>query len=135
MLVQLVNEEESLNEDKINMIYNHISSRATQILQGKHRKPQSLNTAAMTMLEGVRMGGFDDEDEEDEDEEGAAFDIKETEFAFGARSKRQIRGSKKRSNSFKLGSRPREMKDQVRKTYRRKSFHGIATVLIVSDDA
>jgi len=29
---------------------------------------------------------------------------------------------KPRSNSFKLGSRPREVKDQVRKTYRRNSF-------------
>jgi hypothetical protein len=45
----------------------------------------------MTMMEGVRMGGFDEEDE-DEVEEGAAFDIQETEFAFGPRSKRQIRG-------------------------------------------
>jgi hypothetical protein len=72
------------------MIYKHISSRATQILQGKHGKAQSLKTA-MTMMEGVRMGGFDEEDE-DEVEEGAAFDIQETEFAFGPRSKRQIRG-------------------------------------------
>jgi hypothetical protein len=68
------------------MIYKHISSRATQILQGKHGKPQLLKTA-MTMMEGVRMGGFDEEDE-DEVEEGAAFDIQETEFAFGPRSKR-----------------------------------------------
>jgi len=45
----------------------------------------------MTMMEGVRMGRFDEEDE-DEVEEGAAFDIQETEFAFGPRSKRQIRG-------------------------------------------
>ena len=27
-----------------------------------------------------------------------------------------------RSNSFKLGSRPREVKDQVKKNYRRNSF-------------
>jgi len=105
LLVQLVNEEESLNEDKINLIYKHISSRATQILNGKAQK------AALTMMEGVRIGGFDGEDGELEVEEGAAFDIQETEFAFGPRSKRQICGQKKRSNSFKLGSRPREMKE------------------------
>jgi len=87
LLVQLVNEEESLNEDKINLIYKHISSRATQILHGKaHTK------AALTMMEGVRIGGFDEEDGELEVEEGAGFDIQETEFAFGPRSKRQIRG-------------------------------------------
>ena len=86
LLVQLVNEEESLNEDKINLIYKHISSRATQILNGKAHK------AALTMMEGVRIGGFDEEDGELEVEEGAAFDIQETEFAFGPRSKRQIRG-------------------------------------------
>ena len=85
LLVQLVNEEESLNEDKINLIYKHISSRATQILNGKAHK------AALTMMEGVRIGGFDEEGEL-EVEEGAAFDIQETEFAFGPRSKRQIRG-------------------------------------------
>jgi hypothetical protein len=73
------------------LIYKHISSRATQILQGKHGKAQSLKTA-MTMMEGVRMGGFDEEEDEDEVGEGAAFDIQETEFAFGPRSKRQIRG-------------------------------------------
>jgi hypothetical protein len=43
------------------------------------------------MMEGVRIGGFDEEGEL-EVEEGAAFDIQETEFAFGPRSKRQIRG-------------------------------------------
>ena len=86
LLVQLVNEEESLNEDKINLIYKHISSRATQILNGKAPK------AALTMMEGVRIGGFDEDEGELEVEEGAAFDIQETEFAFGPRSKRQIRG-------------------------------------------
>ena len=59
MLVQLVNEEESLNEDKINLIYKHISSRATQILHGKAHTMK----AALTMMEGMRMGGFDEEDE------------------------------------------------------------------------
>ena len=69
------------------------------------------------MMEGVGDAGFD-EDEQIE----AEFDIEETEFAFGPRVK-VGKGQKKRSNSFKLGSRPREVKDQVRKTYRRNSFH------------
>ena len=38
------------------------------------------------------------------------------------KSKVHKEGVKPRSNSFKLGSRPREVKDQVRKTYRRNSF-------------
>jgi hypothetical protein len=62
----------------------------------------------MTMMEGVKMAGFDD-DEDDQDY--AAFDIEETEFALGPRFKPQKGQKKKRSNSFKLGSRPREMKD------------------------
>jgi hypothetical protein len=41
---------------------------------------------AMTMMEGVKMAGFDD-DEDDQD--NAAFDIEETEFALGPRFKPQ----------------------------------------------
>ena len=42
-------------------------------------------------------------------------------------------GPKPRSNSFKLGSRPREVKDQVRKTYRRNSFTDIDNNRIEKD--
>ena len=78
---------------------------------------------------------FDDDDDDDELDMHAAFDVQETEFAFGPRAKgaRGKNGPKKRSNSFKLGSRPREMKDQVRKTYRRNSFHYKGSAVEVVD--
>lgn len=129
MLVELIADEENLNEDKIDMIYQHISSRATQILQGKKERNAYSLKGAMTMMEGVRLGGFD------EDDEGAEFDVQETEFAFGPRTnKKHAHGQKKRSNSFKLGSRPREMKDQVRKTYRRNSFNAKGPLIIANEE-
>ena len=45
-------------------------------------------------------------------------------FGFGAASVISPPSEEmKRSSSFKLGPRPRELKDQLRKTYRRNSFH------------
>lgn len=115
--------QEEIDETNVDLIYQHISARASQILQSKNKKHAPLKQA-MTMMDGVPMMNFDEDDDAD-----AAFDIQESEFALGPRNKGQKGQKKKRSNSFKLGSRPREMKDQVRKTYRRNSFHAKAIIL------
>ena len=122
MLFDVLGAAENIDETNVDLIYKHISARATQILQKKYDPKLRI---ANSMIEGARGSGAGalEDDGEDLDME-AAFDVQETEFAFGPRVKGTgKKGPKKRSNSFKLGSRPREMKDQVRKTYRRNSFH------------
>ena len=94
-------ENENLIEQNLGLIYRHISFRASKIL--KDRKFSALRQTLSLSHAFEGSFGLDSSDR---------YNLKNV-----ADSK------KKRSNSFKLGPRPRECKDQVRKAYRRNSIH------------
>lgn len=100
-------EDESQLEQNISLIYRHISFRASKILQSKNIK--AFKALGKTAVGGGGTGRT-------KKKVMASFGLQDSELIVAAPSVR-------RANSFKLGPRPREMKDKVRKEYRRNSIH------------
>ena len=103
-------EDEDNLEQNISLVYRHISFRASKILKSK---------MSLLKLHGrTAIGGTGKAPRK----VMASFGFQETELL--------PIPTIRRSNSFKLGPRPREMKDRIKKEYRRNSIHletGIAT--------
>jgi hypothetical protein len=99
--MSLLDEENSFQQN-LGLLYRHISFRATKILEIKKKKtlkaPKGLKIYhGATMMEPTKFGTL--------------FNAESVLLLSGSNGVDTLSGGYKRSNSFKLGPRPRECKD------------------------